>query len=399
MEESPGSEKFPKSFDYDPFIFLRCHSRNKDPADVQTQVWQCGFEPNRYDSSKTTSVVATCGGNSVCFIDCQSGRVLHKYYTKNVKDLLFALAWTTLEENHINILAVAGSLSTVHLLNWAKNECILEQSFGSRRKKAIHSLLFHPKYKSVLFCGSSDGTITVCKLRYDNNGKYKLDVSSSICGNSGEVFDLAYCKTTDSLLASTNDGLVAFSYLTPNEKPSPCLGHPIKLLLPENPNSTLRDGSKLVDSVNVIGNGIIACKCALHGVIYICDISVINNHEINSDRAIKLIPRNILTWKNTDNYFMYMGSNPGSNILVCGDDAGCIWIWGLSDLESVVSKNVDPVCLLVWPQLSDKYGDQKRKLSLQIYDIVIDKVAVSSSGDTIVSVTNNNLVCIWKRKL
>ena len=30
--------KVQNNLDYDPVAFLRCHSRNKDPADVQTQV-------------------------------------------------------------------------------------------------------------------------------------------------------------------------------------------------------------------------------------------------------------------------------------------------------------------------------------------------------------------------
>ena len=30
----------PKSFNYDPVHFIRSHSKNNDPADIQTQIWE-----------------------------------------------------------------------------------------------------------------------------------------------------------------------------------------------------------------------------------------------------------------------------------------------------------------------------------------------------------------------
>ena len=70
---------------FDPVHFIRSHSKNNDPADIQTQIWEVVFEPDPLDPSKTTSKVATCGGNSLCIIDVITGTVLMKYKHKELK--------------------------------------------------------------------------------------------------------------------------------------------------------------------------------------------------------------------------------------------------------------------------------------------------------------------------
>ena len=32
-----------KNFNYDPVHFIRSHSKNNDPADIQTQIWEVGI--------------------------------------------------------------------------------------------------------------------------------------------------------------------------------------------------------------------------------------------------------------------------------------------------------------------------------------------------------------------
>ena len=66
--------------DYDPLHFIRCHARDNDPLDCETKVWRCAFEPSVNDPyHETSTVVATCGGECVCLIDCRSGRVMKRF--------------------------------------------------------------------------------------------------------------------------------------------------------------------------------------------------------------------------------------------------------------------------------------------------------------------------------
>ncbi|KAJ8312838.1 hypothetical protein KUTeg_010211 [Tegillarca granosa] len=65
--------------DYDPSFFVRCHSKDNSPTDDTTKIWQCSFEPVINLSDCRENIVATCGGNVVCLVDCQTGKVMKKY--------------------------------------------------------------------------------------------------------------------------------------------------------------------------------------------------------------------------------------------------------------------------------------------------------------------------------
>ena len=45
----------------------------------------------------------------------------------------------------------------------------------------------------------------------------------------------------------------------------------------------------------------------------------------------------------------------------------------------------------------DDHLENSRKVPLDRHDIIIDKVAASHDNNYVVSVTSNNMVCIWKR--
>lgn len=54
--------------------------------------------------------------------------------------------------------------------------------------------------------------------------------------------------------------------------------------------------------------------------------------------------------------------------------------------------------IMPWPEVTDRYLIRKRKLTIDTYDIVLNKTILSpQSGKYLVSVTANNLVCIWMR--
>ena len=109
-KKAKSVEETDQNLSYDPVHFIRSHSKNNDPADIQTQIWEVVFEPDPKDPSKTTSKVATCGGNSICIIDVISGTVLMKYKHKELKENFYTLAWTTIDmgEGNTNILVSGG---------------------------------------------------------------------------------------------------------------------------------------------------------------------------------------------------------------------------------------------------------------------------------------------------
>lgn len=133
---------------------LQTHSKNNDPKDLKTKVWMCAFEPDVNNPGKTTSLVATCGGDSVCFIDCTTGKVLKKY--KQIDEEFYCLCWTVLiyrdeirnEEKKVSILAVAGVTGDIKLIEPHQLVCFEHVSY---HKKPVDSLQFHPIVQHWLF--------------------------------------------------------------------------------------------------------------------------------------------------------------------------------------------------------------------------------------------------------
>ncbi|GLH03903.1 Uncharacterized protein GBIM_09722 [Gryllus bimaculatus] len=314
------------AFDFDPIHFLRCHSSNNDDADVKTQVWHCVFEPNNSDT------VATCGGNSVCFINVESGEVEGKYYSDK--------KYSSLSKGDVIVFDIGCPLP--------------------------------PQYKT-----------SFVKL-------YVLSAES-------EIFSLSFSLESNVLLAACNEGLRGWRIKSDDEMDT------TQILVFEHPslqgqNSTQK-GNQLVDSVEVLSNGFVATKCALHGNIYVWNIRD-TLKDIKNQHTLKIAPSYVLKWKDTDNYFMYMGFN--KDLLVCGDDKGALWIYNTRSFISEgdtpsKKKDVKPTLVLPWPDLLDTYSERRGKVRLDLFDIVVDKATVSGTGQYIVAVTSNNMVCVWKK--
>lgn len=175
----------------------------------------------------------------------------------------------------------------------------------------------------------------------------------------------------------------------------------------------------VIDSIEIVKDSWIATKVALHGVIYIFNLDTTLSKMKNNKCIVK--PAYILKWSDTDNYFMscsvglgeslvllkyHLTNNPfihfiDGTLLACGDDRGSIWVYNLTDLDFKSSTNqskvitVNSVCK--WPKLQDSFLKKKKKLEVDVYDIVMAKCAVHSSGKYLVAVTNNNFVCLYKK--
>lgn len=85
--------------------------------------------------------------------------------------------------------------------------------------------------------------------------------------------------------------------------------------------------------------------------------------------------------------------------MACGDDKGSIWLYNLKDIDFKSSKSnkkvIEAHTIIKWPKLQDSYLKKKKKLEVDVYDIVVAKCAIHSSGKYLVAVTNNNFVCLY----
>ncbi|KAK3876780.1 hypothetical protein Pcinc_018457 [Petrolisthes cinctipes] len=415
----PEIQKVADADMFQPMYFLRTHSKNNDPADVQTQIWQCSFEPKQGKSDSTNYTVATCGGSSVCFIDVESGGVILKY-NRNTKtatagEILYAQVWSRvplddLGLNSITILAAAGGRSTVVVMHPEAGVCY--QMFRTVPNKAaavINSLQFHPKKATWLFCGHQDGQIQLWDVGVPSLPSYSVTQVHllTIPAVARDVYNLTFSATHDLLIAGCDGGLVGWKIDMKKVETNERLERTMFVLPDVDGNGTV------LDSVVMVRDDLLAAKCALHGQIYIFSLKealkkrTVTKNAIQYEVVVKEEMMLRLRWSDTDNYYMNMGVDPSSCILVCGDDKGALWVYDLADyvtgkISSPITNGAllplqEPVKILEWPELEDAEVEKARKLRLDTYDIVVDNCAVSRGGTHIVAVTSNNMVCIWKR--
>ncbi|KAI9239593.1 MAG: WD40-repeat-containing domain protein [Podila humilis] len=169
---------------------IRAHSRSthEGQEETQTDTWACAFQPTlpvirpgpgapRPAPRKSSSIVATCGGNTVCLIDCQLGKVMAKYSHMEEEEFM-CLAWTTLDHDTIvdnesskddkdgaiteaqtqqsNILAAAGHLGSIKLMNPVQNTCYRYLAGHTDSVLRLKFSLTNPRW---LFSASADGSV------------------------------------------------------------------------------------------------------------------------------------------------------------------------------------------------------------------------------------------------
>ncbi|XP_040567985.1 leucine-rich repeat and WD repeat-containing protein 1 [Lepeophtheirus salmonis] len=410
--ESTGED----GISYEPVHFIRSHSKNNDPADIKTQIWEVVFEPDPNYPNKTTSLVATCGGNSICIIDVSTGTVLMKYRHKELKEDFYTLAWTTLElkgekseSEKTNILVSGGIRGEIRMFHPQYKVCFHEWRPVEKKTHAVNSLVFHSEHPTWLFCGSNDGVVSLWDI-----GKPTIPSYDGVCPKQllklfpdyGDVYNIVWTGRNRYLLAGTAAGLVGWKIeddqVIDNKDYKPQV---IDFLMPEND----RDNGEnpIVDSLAVASENTIVSKCALHGLIYVWDLkSTVKKIVDVEKKAGGVIEKDVtmlanLRWSDTDNFYMNLGCHKGKGLICCGDDKGTVWIYNLpqfgKDSSPALKSGVEPTTLLTWPELQDDQLENSKKVPIDRHSIIIDKVAASYDNSYIVAVTSNNMVCIWKK--
>lgn len=130
-------------------------------------MWACEFEP-RQSTDANPGLVAVCGGTSLLLVDVQQGRYVKKYSHNEPKEEFLCVAWTLLrgpdelqddkapEDAHCSIVAVAGRLGSIKLINTLHNECY---DFLMGHEKQVHRIQFSRERPRWLLSASDDMTI------------------------------------------------------------------------------------------------------------------------------------------------------------------------------------------------------------------------------------------------
>lgn len=161
-----GTYKLSMVFQGHTDVNIPAKSLDDDDLTDAKDIWCCEFEPPR-KGELIHNVVAICGSYSVLLLDTQQGRYIKKFTHAEIQEIFYCMAWTTLtgpdllnrdvsQDKSCNILAVAGRLGSIKLLNPLQNECY-RYLFG--HKQAVLKLAFAKTEPRWLFSASADKTV------------------------------------------------------------------------------------------------------------------------------------------------------------------------------------------------------------------------------------------------
>uniref|UniRef100_A0A8C8MD30 Leucine-rich repeat and WD repeat-containing protein 1 n=1 Tax=Oncorhynchus tshawytscha TaxID=74940 RepID=A0A8C8MD30_ONCTS len=330
----------PFTLSLQPLHVLQCHSKQDSPDDFSTQLWACSFQPPldyNGDVNGATRIVATCGGESVCLIDCETGLVMKKY--KVPGEEFFSLAWSTVLMSRkgnvgmrpCSILAAGGKRGLVKLLHPRAN-----MAYGEFRasRKALSILCFSPRQGNLLFTGSYDKNI----LLWDIGGvdsDYNFKVTQLLVLETTST-PLHFClppATPDThLLAACEKGLHSYN-IQLNKDPKK-RSEEMEITFPVYDKD---HDYHTIDGLGFLTNDVVASKSHMQGSIYLWSWNDTRAQRPNKKKKKKEVCAVILVelqWSSTDIPYLSLNTCPSKGYVVCGDERGRLWTYHVTDLKA-----------------------------------------------------------------
>ncbi|KAK3084445.1 hypothetical protein FSP39_013679 [Pinctada imbricata] len=396
-------EKLPSLPDYDPVFFIRCHSTMNDPCDQETKVWKCAMEPDVNNPGQTTNMLVTCGGQTVCLIDCKTGKVMKRYKDLNKNECFYTLAWTTLsvevsdKEENTNILAVAGQTGEVKLLH--PSQFVMYATLDGHRNY-VSGLTFHPEQPTLLFSGSRDGKVIMWDIGVPNLKDYSVEYRKlQVLQTPGtDALNLSINSASQTLLAACEDSCYGWKL---NNLKKVSREPDFLFILPDVQGNMMKGKKKkqdlqTVDGLVDLNNGFVATKCVFDGIITVWNVKD-NLPKKGSKSQVKVIvkPTAYLQYVNSEVDYINLGAVDGT--LCVGDDKGSLYLYNISKLPDQSNTSMEPSLILDWPEITANTDSAKMNGSLHSENIVINSACLSYDSQILACGTDNNMVCIWKR--
>ncbi|NXA62772.1 LRWD1 protein, partial [Mohoua ochrocephala] len=387
----------------EPLHFLQCHSKGNSREDFKTQLWSCVFEPvldsgARKDPIVSSSrTVATCGGESVCLIDCETGTVLKKY--KVATEEFFSVAWTTLtmvisdsRKKAHNILAAAGRRGIVKLIHVAADFCYGEIK---AHKKPIATVCFSPTQETHLFTASYDKRIALWDIGIPDCD-YNFKASQLLVLETASIpLRIALVPTCPEqyLLAGCEDGCFAWNIKLDKGQKS----RPFEAIF-QFPDDESMTTSHRVDGLAFLNDDVVVSKSSKPGCIYLWSWSrSFDAKGKGCQRTMSAVILAELEWSTTDMSYLTLSTCPAKEYVFCGDEKGSVWMYNLSSYTTSwgsakgkrSERRISPTQILKWPELRVN-GEQPP-------EILVNNVVADPAFTYLVVLTSVNITAIWKK--
>ncbi|NXQ51248.1 LRWD1 protein, partial [Catharus fuscescens] len=387
----------------EPLHFLQCHSKGNSREDFKTQLWSCVFEPvldsgARKDPIVNSSrTVATCGGESVCLIDCETGTVLKKY--KVATEEFFSVAWTTLtmvtsdshKKTH-NILAAAGRRGIVKLIHVAADFCYGEIK---AHKKPIATVCFSPTRETHLFTASYDKRIVLWDIGIPDCD-YNFKASQLLVLETTSIpLRIALLPTCPEqyLLAGCEGGCFAWNIKLDKGQKSRTFEAIFQF-----PDGKSMTTSHTVDGLAFLNDDVVVSKCSKPGCIYLWSWSrSFDAKGKGCQQTLSAVILAELEWSTTDMSYLTLSTCPAKEYVFCGDEKGSVWMYNLSNYTTAwdsakgkrSERRISPTQILKWPELRVN-GEQPS-------EILVNNVVADPAFTYLVVLTSVNITAIWKK--
>ncbi|XP_065566587.1 leucine-rich repeat and WD repeat-containing protein 1-like isoform X1 [Artemia franciscana] len=360
------------SLTYCPLAIFRGHSKINDPSDSRTQIWGCQFSPNSVTSE---ALFATCGGYSCCVFDALTQDCIMKFEDGNKRDEFYALSWSFFEDYGDLILAIAGAMGTIHTLNLVTRSLYQTFTIPTKVRKSVYTLLFDKENPSLLYAGAASGKIYIWHVVPPSYGCEEPSLLRILSPGNKETIRSLTEISEGCILASYDNMLMCFK--------AKCSDKTLNLQGPVGVG--IKTEENFIDSVVYVDN-FLAVKTS--GEDYISVFTLPPLDPFPNKRPIQFSFFNTLRFRKASREDVFMdGSKDGSRIVACGDDEGTIWLYDMKRLELEGKKELVPDKHLQWPKVDG--------INSLDEDCCINRVCFSPDSRYIVSVTVNNLVCLW----
>ncbi|XP_053940979.1 leucine-rich repeat and WD repeat-containing protein 1 isoform X2 [Cuculus canorus] len=388
----------------EPLHFLQCHSKGNSREDFKTELWSCVFEPllesgARKDPIVSSSrTVATCGGESVCLIDCETGTVLKKY--KVVTEVFFSVAWTTLtmvigdsQKKSHNILAAAGRRGIVKLIHVAADFCYGEIK---AHKKPIATVCFSPTRETHLFTASYDKRIALWDIGIPDCD-YNFKASQLLVLEARSVpLRLALVPTCPEqhLLAGCEDGCFAWNIKLDKKQKN----RPFEAVFQFPDEDGGMTASHSIDGLAFLNDDVVVSKSSKPGCIYLWSWSrSFDAKGKGCQQTVSAVILAELEWSTTDMPYLTLSTCPAKEYVFCGDEKGNVWMYNLSNHTRAWSsakgkrsdRRIPPTQILKWPEL--------RVAGEQLSEVAVNNVVSDPTFTYLVVLTSVNITAIWKK--
>ncbi|XP_023257393.1 leucine-rich repeat and WD repeat-containing protein 1 [Seriola lalandi dorsalis] len=383
-----------------PLHVLQCHSKQDNSEDFSTQLWACAFQPLPDSTGGGSRLVATCGGDSLCVIDCETGMVMKKYKVHGEE--FFSLAWSTVmmsrgggaSAQHCSILAAGGKRGLVKLIHPRNNV-----AYGEFRasRKALSVLRFNHHQGNFLFTGSYDNKIVMWDIGgVDSQYNFKvvqllvLEISTTplhIC--------LPPSSPSAQVLTACEDGLYCFNTQLGTNNSTKSRSKEMEITFPIYKKEDKDHDYHTVDGLSFLTDDIVASKNYMHDSIYLWSWSRTKAQRPDKkSMTVCAVVLAELQWTNTEIPYLALNTCPGQAYIVCGDDKGRLWTYHVTKLQKnsfQMGKPILPTEVLEWPM-------PVRKGLSQVEGPSINSVAMDPELRYLVALSDKNMVIVWKRE-